>query len=701
MIVQPYRLALALACVVAVLSIPGAAFAEAPEPDPQEPSDRETGWTPEAIQGVKVMINPRLSPDGTRVAFAMDERIMTASRSETLTHIWTAAVSADGPESPVQFTFGDDSARAPQWSPDGRWLAFTSRRSGKSNLWLMAVDGGESWRLTDVATGVGTYAFSPDGSAIAFAMNEERSKEQSNARKAKDDARVVGAHPRRSHLWMVTLPDTPGRTVKAKRLTEGEFTVAPRIVAGFDWAPDGSAIAFTHTPDARADLWPQADISVVDVESGEIRPLLTTSAVEASPKYSPDGNSLVFQRSDDPPTWGFTADFWIVDAEGGEPRPLAATHDSFFSTLLGFTKGGDEVIYMETEGTLSRVAALPVDGGPARILETGRRFISSAALSKDGSQIVMVAEDVGDPQRVLLAGVDDFAPRPVSPAQADLPDHPLPRTEVITWKGPGGLDVEGLLTYPVGYTEGERHPLVLVIHGGPAGNFNQRFIASSGVFPLAAFAQRGFAVLRPNPRGSAGYGREFRYANYEDWGGGDYGDLMAGVDEVIERGIADPERLGVMGWSYGGFMTAWIITQTDRFKAATIGAAVTHLQSFSATTDVPGFIPDYMGGEWWETPEIYRQRSPLLHADKVTTPALILHGERDNRVPVSQGHELHHALERRGVETQMVVYPRTGHGLREPKLRLDAMHRNLDWFARHVLGEAPSPGDDGTKVGED
>jgi dipeptidyl aminopeptidase/acylaminoacyl peptidase len=208
---------------------------------------------------------------------------------------------------------------------------------------------------------------------------------------------------------------------------------------------------------------------------------------------------------------------------------------------------------------------------------------------------------------------------------------------------------------------------------------------------VAVFASRGYAVLRGNVRGSSGYGRAFRHANYKDWGGGDYQDILSGVDALVARGVADPDRLGVMGWSYGGYMTSWIITQTQRFKAASVGAGVTNLMSFSGTADIPSFIPDYFGGEFWDDLESWRKHSAMFHVKGVKTPTLIQHGEADLRVPVSQGYELYNALKRQGVATKMVVYPRQPHAIQEPRLQLDAMERNLEWFDRWVMGKAATP----------
>jgi dipeptidyl aminopeptidase/acylaminoacyl peptidase len=315
--------------------------------------------------------------------------------------------------------------------------------------------------------------------------------------------------------------------------------------------------------------------------------------------------------------------------------------------------------------------------------------MSGVNLNHSRSMIGFSAQRSDRSSEAYASQLGNFSPVQVSRVNSDLPDLPLGRTEVIRWKSVDGLEIEGLLTYPVGYERGKKYPLLLIIHGGPAGVFTQTFIGNRSPYPIAIFAARGYAVLRPNVRGSSGYGKEFRYANYGDWGGKDYQDLMKGVDQVIQMGVADPERLGVMGWSYGGFMTSWVITQTKRFKAASVGAGVTNLMSFTGTADIPGFIPDYFGAEFWENLEPYRSHSAMFHVKGVSTPTFIQHGERDERVPISQGYELYNALKRQGVTVKMVVYPRTPHGIREPKLLLDAMRRNLEWFDQYVRGVAP------------
>ena len=249
------------------------------------------------------------------------------------------------------------------------------------------------------------------------------------------------------------------------------------------------------------------------------------------------------------------------------------------------------------------------------------------------------------------------------------------------------MEMEGLLVKPASQTPGRRVPLLTIVHGGPSGVFTYNFSIRRGVYPVQLLAQKGFAVFMPNPRGSGGYGEGFRKANVRDWGGSDYEDIMAGIDALVSAGVADPDRLGIMGWSYGGFMTSRVITKTKRFKAASVGAGVTDTFSFTGTADIPPFMRSYFGAWPWDDPGVYTSHTALFNAKGVTTPTLIQHGEADDRVPVSQGWELYVALREQGVPVEFVTYPRQGHGLGEPKLIRDAMRRNIDWFSRWVLGE--------------
>ena len=296
--------------------------------------------------------------------------------------------------------------------------------------------------------------------------------------------------------------------------------------------------------------------------------------------------------------------------------------------------------------------------------------------------MAFVMTDPESPRDLWVSDINLRKPRPLVQSNSDIEKLKLGKTKVIRWKSFDGKTIEGVLVLPVGYKKGQRVPLIVEPHGGPMG---VRTVAFNPIWQM--FAGAGYAVFAPNFRGSGYHGREFVRANIGDWGGGDYQDIMAGVDYLIKEGIADEKKLGVEGWSYGGFMTNWIITHSDRFKAAVSGAGLSNLESFYGTTDIQGFMEYYHKGFPWSSREVYRSSSPLTSTFKVKTPVLILHGEEDARVPISQSEELYYYLKKSGVTVRFVRYPGEGHGLREPQHQIDRYTRMLNWFNTHILGK--------------
>jgi dipeptidyl aminopeptidase/acylaminoacyl peptidase len=643
------------------------AFAAAPQAVAQT-----QGWTPELMLQVKRVAAARPSPDGNRVVFTVAAPNMRADTSEWVSQIWVA--DADGGNA-IQLTRGARSATAPDWAPDGQSIAFLSGRSGNNQVFRISLHGGEAEQLTSQKGAVNAFRWSPDGKWIAFTATDAKTEEQEKADKEKRDAWVVDEEFRLARLYVIPTSANADGQREARKLNTGDVHVT-----NFAWSANSGSIAYVHAPTTL--VFENTDISAIDVASGKVRAIAATRAQETSPLYSGDGRWIAYTATDDPPTWAFTEHVYVAPAAGGSARQLYQTFDEQ-PQLLGWSADGKQLYFTETHGTVNRLAALPLDGGQPVLVSSLDFNIGGAALNRTATTVAMTLQWSDRPPEVFVSRLDRFVPRQVSRVQ-EPPAAPLGRTQALRWKS-DGKEIEGLLTHPTGYSPGQRVPLLVIVHGGPTGVFTQSYIATPGPYPVAAFASRGYAVLRVNPRGSSGYGREFRYANYRDWGGGDYRDIMSGVDHVIGLGVADPERLGIMGWSYGGYMTSWVITQTKRFKAASVGAGVTNLMSFTGTADIPGFIPDYMGGEYWDAFDTWRTRSAMFNIKGVSTPTLIQHGERDVRVPISQGYELYNALKRQGVSVRMVVYPRQPHGLQEPKLVLDAMQRNLAWFDQWIM----------------
>lgn len=644
-----------------------------------------TEWTPALSMQFRGVGGTAVSPDGSLVAFVVTEPLMEDEQSEYLSHVWVAA--SDGSWS-RQFTRGDESASNPSFSPDGRYLLFTSSRNEKSQVWALPLSGGEAAQVTDAPEGVGSYAVSPDGSHLAYTMQDPEPEEWKTAKKEKRDVIVADADYRYSHLYLG--PFDGGLQEHAHRVTEGDFTVT-----GWDWAPDGGAMVFSHQSDPRINTGRlDGDISIVDTQArgadGEhgfpVRALVTGAGVEGNPLFSPDGRWIAFVSTGSQPEPVGLGDVYVVAAEGGEPRKLHDTHDRS-GGLTAWSRDGTSVLVAESMGTTRHLRALPVDGSAPRTLTSGSGVLGSVAFASNADRMAFTWQTPDDPSDVYVSRVASWEPRQITDLHADVPMPDMGQTELLTWKSQDGrFDIEGLLTYPVGYQAGQRVPLVLNVHGGPAGVFSQSFTGSPSIYMIQTFAQKGFAVLRPNPRGSTGYGKDFRYANVRDWGFGDMDDLMAGVDHVIDMGVGDPDRLLLMGWSYGGYMTSFAVTRTDRFKAASMGAGLPNLVSMTTTTDIQDYLVGHMDAEFWEDYEEYERHSAMYRIANVVTPTQVIHGENDLRVPFTQGQEFYRALQRRGVDTEMLILPRTPHGPREPKLLMEVTPRILSWFEKHLPG---------------
>ncbi len=669
------------AVLLAVAALPWTSLAVRAQ-DPGEGAPSWDRWTPALSMRFAQISGLAVSPDGENVAYVVREPLMEAEQSEFRSHIWL--VSRDGTRN-VQFTRGEKSASSPAFSPDGEWLAFTTSRSGKNQIWAISLNGGEARQITDAKAGTGQFRWSPAGDALAFTMRDAQTEEEEKAEKEKRDVILVDRNFKYAHLYAVPFDPSATEPAEAARVTEGEFHVN-----AFDWSPDGTALVFSHQRDPRINTGRSSgDIAVVSASGGLPRQLVTGAGVESSPRWSPDGSLIAYVSTGEQPEPVGLGDLYVVDPETGSSRRLAETPNRSAS-ILGWSANSDDVFLNEVLGTTRHVIAVPVKGSnEIRQVTVGNGVVGSAALASEAGVLALTWETTDEPREVYVTGLDAFQPDPLTAIAQDVPRPPMGRTELLAWNAPDGTPVEGLLTYPVDYQAGGRVPLILNVHGGPAGVFSQSFTGAPSIYMIQYFAQEGFAVLRPNPRGSTGYGKEFRYANIQDWGYGDLSDLLAGVDEVIGMGVAHPDSLLLMGWSYGGYMTSFAVTQTDRFKAASMGAGLPNLVSMVTTTDIGDYLAAHMGGEYFDDYDTYEKHSAIYQIKNVKTPTQVIHGAQDLRVPFTQGQEFYNSLVRLGVDTEMVVYPRTPHGPREPKFLMDVSERILAWFDRFLQRERP------------
>ncbi len=634
---------------------------------------------------VRHITETAVAPDGPSVLYVVSVADLKQRRYNT--DIWIVP-AAGGPTR--KLTNGPGQDDSPRWSPDGKTVAFLSDRDGKPQVWLISPGGGEARKLTDSKTPVREFAWSPDGKQLAYVAREPDTEAEEQQKRDKAEVRLVGQNHKPDRLSLIA--PAGGRP---RQLVGGKDSILH-----FDWSPDGRQIVYSVAPTRRFEDQFQTDLFVVAVEGpkashGKVRPLVRREGMDTRPQWSADGKWVAFVSSDGKFDWVGNTYLCVVPAAGGAPRNVSREYDGVISAAapggFGWAHDSQGLYFLADERAGRRLFAVSLAGDAVKPVKTPLPVLDQLSFCPSTREVAFLAEDPATPREVYLGflGGDQLRkPSRLTTTNPQLKHVALGQVETIRWKSFDGMEIEGLLIKPVGYKKGVRYPLLTYIHGGPALQFARGFSVyppgrpQASRYPVHVLAGEGYAIFCPNPRGSNGYGAKFRQANLLDWGGGDFRDIMAGVGVLIDEGIADPQRLGVMGWSYGGYLTSWAITQTDRFKAASTGAGVSNLVSAYGQTDIPAFVERYFGGLPWAERERYAKHSPVTFAGKIKTPTLIQHGEKDERVPLAQSQELYAALKRNGVPVEFVVYPRQGHNPTEPQLQVDVLSRNVEWFNR-------------------
>jgi dipeptidyl aminopeptidase/acylaminoacyl peptidase len=660
----------------------------------------------EDLLAMKMVSEPAVSPDGQDVLYTVtaweeQDGKEKPAKMESVSHLFRVAVAS---ARTTQLTFGTRGESAPAWSPDGKWISFVAARgeeksknggaaeAPKRQIWLLSAGGGEAFRLTSAAEGVTSYAWSPDSGRIAFTSKEALADEEERRRESKDDPLVYEGDSRMVQLWTIEVAGL-GKGSAVRHTRGSDLTVRGTP----SWSSDGTRIAFTGAPT----LWlrdQRADVYLLTLDGDRLEKITSNPGPDDSPAFSPDGGTIAFlttpNESAPLPDGTRTADLRnarlaLYDVSKKTVRELLDPAFDLIPEDPIWAPDGKRLLFRAGEGSYLEVYAYEIGERRFRKL-TRNAVVALGNTSRDGSVVALTMESSDTPWEVYVSGPDFASPKRLTTVNPQVSGFELGATEVIDWKSTEGYRAEGVLLKPVGFRPGTRYPLLVVPHGGPTGahvNYFRMRYGDGGQH----WAGQGWAVLYPNPRGSTNYGEAFMRGNLADWGGGDYRDIMAGVDAVVALGIADPDRLAIQGWSYGGYMTCWTVSQTTRFKAAMIGAGLTNLVSMYGTNDVPNYLGSFFNGTLSpETEHLYRERSGLTYADRVATPTLILHGGSDERVPIGQPMEFYRALKDRGVPVELVFYPREGHGLSEYYHRLDRMKRQYDWISRYTLGGAAS-----------
>ncbi len=630
--------------------------------------------------------DPRVSPDGQWIAYTVTTHDL--EKDESSTRVWMVP-SAGGDAIPL--TSADQSSSRPRWSPDGNYLAFLSERDeGKEQVWTLFRQGGEAVQRTDTAQDVKSYEWSPDSEKLVLVLRDPK-PEELEAKEKGDDYKKKKTPPpwvvnrrqfktdyvgyldsRRTHLHILELGSKA-----LTQVTSGDFDDSRPV-----WSPDGTRIAFvsnrTEDPDSNynTDIWVvAADGEAVD---RELTRVTTNPGPDSSPVWSPDGTLIAHTSVTDVSAMLYaTPHLAVSPGGGGELRILTSALDRVVREPR-FSADGESLYFMMEDHGEQPLARIPVGGGEMERLVGGRQVVTAFEVGPGGSVVALVSEPKLPPEVFLYA--DGILEQRSFTNRDLLAELRLGDVEPSRFRSRDGTEIGGFVIKPPGFVAGDRYPTILDIHGGPQSQYDSGFH-----FEAQIYAANGYLVVHPNPRGSTGYGQAFCLAIWQAWGESDYEDVMAAVDDAIERGWADPERLGVTGWSYGGMLTNHVITKTDRFKAAATGA--------SATLYVVNYGHD-MYQRWWEQelglpwkPEardLWEKLSPFNRVEQVVTPTLILGGEKDWNVPVINSEQLYLALRRLGVETELIVYPGEYHGIDTPSHTKDLYQRYLDWFGKHL-----------------
>ncbi len=680
--------------------------------------------TPRAFLEAKRLGTAQIHPDGRRVAFTVTEADF--EDSVWVTHIWLTEKSLPEETSEEQeskeesteeeecdwtrqLTYSREGETHPRWSPNGEQLAFLSTRPDPTSsedddedntelqIWVLPIDGGEARKLTSATEGVIEFEWLPDSTGIVYLTPEPRPRPVESRRKEErttqhNDPTVEHEEFLRRQFWSIPLE-------------EGKPTYLGAVLPGTDefaLSPCGERIAYATNYTGDSNDYHVVDVYIRELKTRNDFKLVQRHGSKYQLRWSHCGKHLAFRAPLDT-AYPFSQEtLFVAEVPTAIPDGYTCTFSpqaEGLATAQLLAQPDNDVLDYEwshEEGKLYALCAVGIDTELVLIslttdyqrIDLGvRGHLDSLTVAQEGGNIALFYENHTQLPEVYLWAEGEM--KPLTQFHKEFSStYRIPRHEVVQWHSEDGSRVEGVYLYPLDITEGDPAPLVVQIHGGPKGRVTRSL---RSYYMSSVWASEGYGVLLPNFRGSEGYGNAFAIANWRDIGGGDFADIMSGVDFCIAKGLVNPKQLGIMGGSYGGFMTNWAIGHTDRFRAAISMFGIFHLQTDYSNSDFPHWDKDYLGGWYWEDPDIYRKLSPGSYVANIQTPTLILHGDDDNNTFISNSKEMYQALRHRGVTTQFVHYPREGHGVREPNHKLDEMRRCLAWMDRYLLSEGKEP----------
>ena len=637
-------------------------------------AEGEPGSIVEQVLSVTSVGGVAISPDGSEVAYTVTPHDSKGNSSRTEIHVVSTSSGEDRRLVP---------GGAPAWSPDGSRIAYFSSAGGSRQIWTIPAAGGEPRQATRHKGYIDRFRWAPDSKRIALLFRRAHEADLRFLTKAPHPLMPIVVDGNNLPINQLAIVDLEAGTTEA--ITSRGYSVGGYeqwFPDTFSWSPDSERIVFTKRPHAKAGGHLYGDLVSVTHRGDAPRRLVEQEGMDAHPVWSPDGSQVAYistERYD----WVTVSYLYVVDPDTLERRKITPDFDEKIKQFY-WTADGKRILFVAGDRVASQIYSVDVAAAKVQALTTGNDFYNGLSVSGKSDSIAFVRQNAAEPPDVYFAKLADMKPKRLTEVNPQTKSWPKVRTKVVRWKSFDGMEIEGLVHWPLNYREGRKYPLLVVPHGGPHSVMSNTFVNGD----YRVFAHRGWAVFRPNFRGSGHYGEKFLRANLGSWGIGDYQDVMSGVDHLIDIGLADPEKLAMSGSSYGGYMTSWTISQTDRFKAAVVGAAITDVPSFLRTTDVPERFESYLGKDI----HVYQRGSPMTYADNIKTPALIWHGDADIRVPVMQGRHLYTALLKNDVPVEFVIYPDEPHGLRRALNRRDLLLRKIRWLHGWVIdGSRPKP----------
>jgi dipeptidyl aminopeptidase/acylaminoacyl peptidase len=648
--------------IVAALALAVSAIPASPAPA-SRPSIESVLST---LQNVQPYDAAAISPDGRRVAWVRKIKNEKGAWKLAAVEVWELSAPSKAPRRVTAGAGGRAHHEwGPAWSPDSTRIAFLSdaAKAEQMQVWLAPAAGGRVRQLTNVQGQVSDLRWSPDGRSIAFLFVEGSAQETGALAAYKPDAGVVQETIEEQGIAIVDAGTGRVRTVSPANL----------YVYDYDWSPDGKRLAAEAVEGSGTNNYWIAKLYAVDAQSGETKALWKPPLQIACPRWSPDGKEIAVIHgimSDQGSTGG---DIWTVPVAGGAPRNRTDGMKASASAL--FWRSRDEILFTEYIGGDEGVASLD-SAGKVRTLWRGPAVLKKFSIATRGSASAAIRSSFSQPPEIVAGPIGAWTP--LTHANAGI--RPFwGDARSLTWESDGHR-VQGWLLSPLDFDAAKKYPMVVVVHGGPSG-------AATSSWPqrwTAILPSRGYFVFLPNPRGSFGQGEAFTQGNVKDFGYGDFRDIDRGVDAVLAAAPVDPKRLGICGWSYGGYMTMWAVTQTNRYSAAVAGAGIVSWQSYYGQNRIDQWLLPFFGASVYDDPDVYARSSPITFIKRAKTPTLVLHGDRDSEVPTPQGYEFWHALKTLGVPTTLVIYENEGHAINDPKHQLDRDRRLIAWFDKYL-----------------